>query len=249
MMKEKGDSIQNNPDKDKPKREGRTGDNNIFSVIQQYVDQNSKKIIGISIAVVIAVALFFVIRGIVQKNQEEDRQQASVTLTRILPYYQANDCQKALYGDPTKTVRNQKIIGLVEIVDKYKGTKQGKIAALYAGNCFLTLNKTDKAIEYFDIALDSPSQIVMEGASAGLGKSNELKGNYKDAASNYEKASGYSITYGAKDRYQFYAGLCYEKLGEKDKAEKIYREIVNANRSEFVGPAKTGLVRLGTIIE
>ena len=222
---------------------------NLVQKIQNIVDENSKIIIGISIGLIVVVIAFFVIKGRIDKTNEENRQMASVAVARILPYLQANDYQKALYGDPTKRIRNQKVIGLIEIIKEYGGTKQAEYASLYAGSCFLSLNKNKEALEYFDKALGSSSKVIKEGAAGGLAVCYENLGNYRDAADYYEKASKYSLTPGMKSKYHFFEALCREKTGEKDIAEKLYREIIYDNQSEYVGPAKSGLIRLGTIIE
>ncbi|GAB1371844.1 hypothetical protein MASR1M45_19060 [Candidatus Kapaibacterium sp.] len=53
-----------------------------------------------------------------------------------------------------------------------------------------------------------------------------------------------------KTRYLFYSGLCYEKSGDKKEAENQYREILKISEfGEFSPLAKSGLIRIGTIIE
>ncbi|MFN3306516.1 MAG: tetratricopeptide repeat protein [Candidatus Kapaibacteriota bacterium] len=152
-------------------------------------------------------------------------------------------------GDKTRKVRGEDVIGLVDIVREFKGVPQTYVAALYAGNCYLQLERYRDAMEYFKIAMDSKSNIVLEGASSGLGVCYESLGNYTEAAKYYELASSYALPVAVKDRYMYFQALCLEKIGEKAKAEKLYRTIIGDNQSEFVGLAKSGLIRLGTIIE
>ncbi len=216
---------------------------------QQFVDRNRKLINISSVGIIVIVALVFVIRYFVSKSEEEAENKASVAISRILPYLDVADYQNALYGDKTKKVRGESVIGLIEIVKNYKGTPQGKVAALYAGNCLLQLNKYTEALEYFKIALDSKSSIALEGASAGLAVTYENLKNYSEAGKYYEVASTYALPTGVKNRYMYFAALCYEKMGEKAKAEKLFRQIIGDNQSEFVGLSKAGLVRLGIIIE
>lgn len=216
---------------------------------QQFVEKNRKLINISSVGIIVIVVLVFVIRYFVSKSEEEMENKASVAISRILPYLDVADYQHALYGDKTKKVRGENIIGLIEIVKNYKGIPQGKIAALYAGNCLLQLNKYTEALEYFKIALDSKSSIALEGASAGLAVTYENLKNYSEAAKYHELASTYALPTGVKNRYMYFAALCYEKIGEKSKAEKLFRQIIGDNKSEFVGLSKAGLVRLGIIIE
>ena len=224
-------------------------DNTILKM-QHYIYKNSKMISIISIAVIVVVAGIFIGKNIWDKTNDENAQKASVALDRIIPYYDAPDYKKALFGDSSRTVRGEKIIGLLDIVDLYEGTKQGKVAALYAGNSYLALNKAEEAIEFFEIAVESPSKIVLAGAYAGIGASYEILGKYEDAVSNYEKASEYSVTDITVARYNYYAGLNYEKLGKKDEAINLYNEIIAKNKfNEFGSLAKAGLVRLGMKID
>ena len=217
---------------------------------QHFIFNNSKVISYLSLGVIIVVVLIFVIKNIVQKNTDESQQKAIVALDRILPYYDAPDYKKALFGDSSRTVRGQRIIGLLEIIEEFNGTLQEKIAALYAGNSYLALNKAKEAVEYFEIALDSPSKIVLEGANAGLGSCNEILGDYEEAASYYVKSSELAISDLTKARYNYYAAKSYEKSGDIEAAEKLYKDIIARNKySEFSNYSKAGLSRLGMKID
>ena len=217
--------------------------------IQKYVEENTRKVMIVSGSIIVVTILFFVIKSVIEKNNEENKQLSALKISRVLPYYQQGDFRKALVGDPSKTIRGEKVLGLNEIIDKFGGTKQAKFAAIYAGNSLLSLNKPGEAIKYFEKALDSPANIVLEAANAGLAICNELNGKYKEAADYYEKASSISITPASKGKYAYFEALCREKLGDKEKADKLYREIIIENKSDYVGPSKSALARLGMIIE
>jgi len=218
--------------------------------IQQYIYNNSKKISYIAIGLIITVVLIFIINGTMQKSKSKKTQKAMVALSRIVPYYNAPDFKRALFGDSAKTVRGERVIGLLDIIDEYSGTDQAILAALYAGNSYLTLNKANEAIEYFEKALDSKSNEVLQASYAGLGACYEILGNLDDAAENYQKASDLAISDNAIGRYSYYTARVYEKLNKKEKAEKIYKKIINKSKfSEFANYAKAGLVRLGIKID
>ena len=229
---------------------GEMGTDNKILKIQNYIYNNSKKISYIAIAVIVGVVLIFVIKGTLTKNKAEKTQKAMTALSRIMPYYNAPDFKRALFGDSAKTMRGERVIGLLDIIDKYSGTDQAILAALYAGNSYLTLNKADEAIEYFEEALDSKSNEVVQAAYAGLGSCYDIKGDLEKAADNYQKASDLAISDNAISRYSYYAARDYEKLNKKEKAEKIYNFIINKGKfSEFANYAKAGLVRLGIKID
>lgn len=218
--------------------------------IQQYIFNNSKKISYIAGALILAVVLVFIINGKMKTSKSENTQKAMVALSRIVPYYEAPDFKRALFGDSSATIRGERIIGLIEIVNTYSGTEQANLAALYAGNSFLTLDKANEAIEYFEDALNSQSNEVLQAAYAGLGACYEILANLDEAATYYQKAKDIAVSDNAVGRYSYYAARAYEKLNKKDKAEKIYKEIINKSKfSEFANYAKAGLVRLGIKID
>ncbi|TAL69530.1 MAG: hypothetical protein EPN82_06780 [Bacteroidetes bacterium] len=217
---------------------------------QRFIENNRKLVVSISIGIVAVTILFFIIKSWAEKKSEENVKMASVALNRILEYYNKSDFMKSLYGDSTKLIRGQKVIGLIAIIDEYGGTAQADIAKLYAGNCYLGLQKTHEAINYFDEAAGADSKIVQMGANAGLGAANEMAGNYKKAAEEYEKAAELSDNDDVKFRYLYFSGLCFEKIGDKKTAEQKFRQIVNQSMySEYANFAKIELTRLGTIIE
>ncbi len=206
-------------------------------------------VIGLLLLIVIIYFAF----DYFKKSREKDIEEAGTAITRLLPAYNQKDPEAiriALYGDKSIVIRNKPLIGLVEIAKKYDNIPQGKLAALYAANLFMVENKYADAEKYYKQATDADSKLVLQGAYAGLGTIEEYKGNFANALSNYEKAVKNSADFGSKNRYEYYMGLCYEKLNKKDEAIKLYKGIINENKSyEFIGRAKMGLVRLGTIIE
>ena len=223
---------------------------NIVVRIQQYVEKNGTKIMVLAVAIIVVTAAIFYIKGNMEESALEDKNRAMVSLDRLNGYITSGDTKKALYGDSTRTVRGEEVIGLIELVNRYEGIKLGKLAAMYAGNAYLAESDYDNAIKYFEKAAGSASKVVQLGANAGLGASYEGKGNNSEASKYYERASELSDSKLVEMRYKYFVGLNNEKSGNKTDAEKIYREIIAENEySEFADLSKAGLIRLGTIIE
>jgi tetratricopeptide (TPR) repeat protein len=225
----------------------------IADKINMFVDENRKLVSWVSIGAVLLVVVVYFVTNSIKKSALENQEKAATALSRVLPLYNAKDpasMQIALYGDKTAKIRGEAVIGLVDIANKYEGSPEGKLSALYAANLFALQKKNGEAEKYFKIALESDSKLVVEGAYAGLGATQEAKGKYDEAIANYKKAVDNFTNFASKNRYEYFQGLCYEKLGKKDEAVKIYQGIIAENKtSEFIGRAKGGLVRLGTVIE
>jgi tetratricopeptide (TPR) repeat protein len=226
---------------------------NTFSKIQGFIEDNSKKVAYISLGIVGATVLFFLIRYFVEKSAEDDKTQASVEISRILPFYNNYDYKHALYGDSTHKIRDADIIGFIEISERHSGSELGKSAALYAGNCFMYMGNFQEAEKYFEKASDASSNLLKEGSFAGIAVCKEASGDLSGAVQFYEKALENITIPMSKIRYQYYMALIYEKNGDKEKAGNLFKMILNENilenKSEFVPFAKSGLVRLGMEIE
>lgn len=224
------------------------------SVVTDVVGVDAKnwveKNLMLIVAVIAGVAVLIGGYAWYSKYSAENEELASLALSRVKSYYEAGDYQKALNGDPSKTVRGEQVIGLQAIVDEYGGTNASKVASLYAGNALLALNKASEAESYFDKASGSSSEIVAVGGKSGVAACKEQAGDYQSAAGIYEGMISQAEKTGSKDRTLLMAGLSYEKAGNKEKAEKMYRDLLaEFENSELVGEAKSGLVRIGTVLD
>jgi len=183
--------------------------------------------------------------------QETTNEEAMTALSRISSYYETGQFQKALDGDPTRSIRGGKVIGLKDIVSEYGSTPAGTFAALYAGTSLLNLGKFSEAVSYFETASNSDDPTVSAGGKAGLAACKEETKNYEEAAGLYEVAAG------PKDgplyeRYALFAALNYEKASSngsgtaKEKAITLFKGLIAKNSgSEYTSEAKMGLARLG----
>jgi hypothetical protein len=98
---------------------------NTIEKIQNYIQNNSKKIITYSIIVIAVTALFFFIKNKFESDAVEKKEEASVSLARILPYYNEANYDVALKASHSYN-RGEKVIGLTEIVENYEGWKKAK---------------------------------------------------------------------------------------------------------------------------
>ena len=217
-------------------------DNDILGIWNKY----KNVIIACAVIVVLAVGGVYYYTNITKQKEAE----ASVQLSRIIMYFQAGEYEQALTGSKVPPVNGEKVMGLKAIAEEYSSTPAGQMAALYAGDALVEMNKGAEAENYFKIADGAGSDLVKLGAAAGMAACKELAKDFKGAAEQYTKAAEMTEELGTKARYTFYSGLCLEKSGDKTGAEAKYREVVETREAnEFSGMAKSALTRLGTIIE
>ena len=123
----------------------------------------------------------------------------------------------ALNGDGEKP-------GFLEIVKDYGSTKAGKLAAYYAGVCYLKQGNYNEAIEYFKKYTNDDK--VLAPMSLGLiGECYLQLGDQQNAVSYYEKATKKSPNEFTTPMYLQKLGMTYEIMGNNAKALDAYKTL------------------------
>lgn len=188
--------------------------------------------------------------GIWRSMHQEREQEASLALSRVMPYLEAQQYDEALNGDQKKSIRGEPVQGLLAIADTYSGTAAGQTAAFYAGRIFYDQKRYDEAARSFEHAVASDAQLVSLGARAGIAACKEQRRQFQEAAAMYERIAYEAEVIGAKDKYTLLAAQCYEKSGNAQQAIRLYKALLaEFEFSEYAPDAKAGLARLGTVIE
>ena len=133
-------------------------------------------------------------------------------------YYMENEnYATALNGDGEKP-------GFLEIVKDYGSTKAGKLAAYYAGVCYLKQGNYNEAIEYFKKYTNDDK--VLAPMSLGLiGDCYLQLGDQQNAVSYYEKATKKSPNEFTTPMYLQKLGMTYEIMGNNAKALDAYKTL------------------------
>lgn len=203
-------------------------------------------IVAAALVVVVAIGGYIMYSNAQQEKNEE----ANTALSRIRTVFDQGEFEKALTAKGMAPIGNENVLGLEAIVEQYGGTDAGKLASLMAGNCYLNLGKYAEAQTQFEAAQSADAPVVQVGALTGLGACKEQENDWAGAAELYERAAGIAGKSGMEERCLFFAGLAYEKAGNKEKAAKSFIELVKRNEgSEFASFARTGLARLGMAID
>lgn len=204
---------------------------------------NFKKYLKLFSIAMVAVVVILGAYYYYQNSSKEKEATALKEYDKTDEFIKAEDYDKALNGGNSSV---GKTIGLQGIVNQYGPTNIANSAALEAGYILLEKKQTQKALEMFEKANNSESEIVKVGANAGLGATYEQMNKNADAAKFYEIASGLTTQSVLKNRYKYFAALNYDLSKNKDKAVQLYKDILNEDQySEFAGLAKISLTKLG----
>lgn len=204
---------------------------------------------GTIIGIVVVIALGALGYYYYSSNQaKKSSQEAVMAMSKVMPEYDGGNYQLALEGGNNS--QGVSITGLVDIANKYGNVNEGKLAALYAANAYVSSNQYDNAKNYFDKATESDAKIVQSGGYAGMALCYENAGDYEKAADNYKKAAEKLDEDLLKSKYLYFSAINYEQAGKKDKAKSMYESIVElSGNSEFGHKSKVKLSMLGTKID
>jgi len=169
-----------------------------------------------SVIVIVVAGGWYAYRNYVQKPKEA---KAADVMFKAEEYYRLDSANLALNGDGQNW-------GFLRVIDKYGGTKAGKLANYYAGSCYIKLNDNEKALKYLK-KYSGDSKLVqarayklMGDASADLGKNNDALDYYKKAAHHFEKDETTSA------EYLFYAAYLADRvLKDPKQAIELYKEL------------------------
>lgn len=169
-----------------------------------------------SVLVILIAGGWYVYRNYVKKPREEKAVEA---MFKAEDYYRKDSVTKALNGDG-------QYWGFLKVIDKYGGTKAGKLANFYAGSCYIKLNENEKAIKYLKKFSTSskPTQAraykLLADAYGDMGNNKEAVDYYKKAAYEFEKEESF-----AAECLFMAAYLSQKGLNDTKSAIALYKEL------------------------
>ena len=209
----------------------------VIAKAKSFWDKYSKPLMIVSTLIILVIGGLYVYQNFYQKPKEA---KAIEAMFRAEEYYRLDSVNLALNGDGQN-------LGFVKIVDKFGGTKAGKLASFYAGSCYLKLNDYEKAVKYLK-KFSSSSDLVqarayklLGDAYADWGKNDEALSNYKKAGRHFEKDEANS------PEYLFAAAYFADKVMKNQKeAISLYKELKEKYpRSQQAFDADNYLAQLG----
>ena len=187
--------------------------------VWRYLNTYSKQIAG-GVAAVLVLWLAYWGWSVYQKNNEMDAQELQAKA-----YKTYQEAMSQTEPENQKELLNKAVEQFTEITDGYDGTQGGWTAVIYRGHTYYALGQYDEALEDYSAALKKASRDTTKALSLqGLGASYMAKGDYAKAIEFYEKLKKQGGT-GFQRTAKWSIAKAYEKLGEKEKALAIYKEL------------------------
>ena len=187
----------------------------IVSKSEQFIENNSKKIIyGIVALAVVVAAVLGVKHGYLIPKEEK----AAVALFKGEQYFAKDSFNLALNGNGADYE------GFVAIVNEFGSTASGNLAKAYAGICYYNLGDYEKALASLKSFSGSDDMI----SPAIIGKIGDCYVNMdkvKEGISYFEKAAKEADNNVISPAYLKKAGIAYESLKQYDDAVKVYQTI------------------------
>lgn len=177
--------------------------------------KNRKVVLGIGVAVVVAIAGFAGYRFYID-GQEGTAQNA---LASVVYDFEADSLQKALNGAGGNE-------GLLSIADNYKGTDASNLASFYAGVALLKQGKYDEAISRLQ-SFSSSDLLIHARAQSLIGDAYLEKNQAAEAISYYQKAADYEKNEYFTPVYLMKLALAQEKANQPADAVASYKRVVD----------------------
>lgn len=199
-----------------------------LSKTELWIENNQKILWIILIALlVIGVGIFFINKYKKERNEKAMNQsfpqeitfeeQATKAVDFASYYVENENYATALNGDGEN-------VGLLDIVNTYGSTKAGKLAAYYAGVCYVKQGNYTEAIEYLK-KYTNDDKVLAPMALGLIGDCYMQLGDQDNAVSYYEKSTKKNPNEFTTPMFLQKLGLTYEIMGNNAKALETYKSL------------------------
>lgn len=151
--------------------------------------------------------------------QNQQQAVAEQELAQIVQAYEQGNYRAALDGTGNA-------LGLLDIVDGYGGTQAGNLATYYAADALYRLGEYDQALEYFQ-RFDPTEDLIGASALAAQAAIYQNRGEYEQAAEQYEAAAEQFANSLTTPQYLMRAGRAYEEAGDFAAAIETYQRVAD----------------------
>jgi TolA-binding protein len=191
-----------------------TGDQEVVDKAIGFWENNSKKIITVSVAIIVVVGGYLGYKNLIQLPKE---QKANEELFAAENNFRKDSFNLALNGSGSTP-------GLLKVISKYSGTKAANLAHYYAGASYLQMGEYQKAVDQLsDFSANGAKQVeakaegLLGDAYAELKKNDDAIAHYKNAGTIFGDDQAIS------SEYLFRGAMLSEMTGKTDQAIELYQ--------------------------
>lgn len=187
----------------------------IVSRSEQFIENNSKKIIYgiIAIALVVGAVL-----GIKHGYLIPQEKKAAAAMFKGEQYFAKDSFNLALNGNGAD------FDGFEAIIDQYGSTPSANLAQAYAGICYFKMGQTEKALDLLK-SYSGNDKMISPAITGLIGDCYVNMGKTKEGISYFEKAAKEADNEVVSPTYLKKAGIAYESLKQYPDAVKSYTAI------------------------
>ena len=191
-----------------------TRDQEVVDKAISFWEKNSKKIITISVAIIVVVGGYLGYKNFIQSPKEL---KANEELFAAENNFRKDSFNLALNGSGSTP-------GFLKVISKYSGTKAANLAHYYAGASYLQMGEFQKAVDQLnDFSAKGAKQVeakaegLLGDAYAELKKNDDAIAHYKNAGTIFEEDQAIS------SEYLFRGAMLSEMTGKTDQAIELYQ--------------------------
>ncbi len=191
-----------------------TRDQEVVDKAISFWEKNSKKIITISVAIIVVVGGYLGYKNFIQIPNEL---KANEELFAAENNFRKDSFNLALNGSGSTP-------GFLKVISKYSGTKAANLAHYYAGASYLQMGEFQKAVDQLnDFSAKGAKQVeakaegLLGDAYAELKKNDDAIAHYKNAGTIFEEDQAIS------SEYLFRGAMLSEMTGKTDQAIELYQ--------------------------
>lgn len=179
-----------------------------------YFEKHKSLIIGVVAAIVVVVVAYFGYKYLYLAPKEKTAAEEMFYAQR---YFEMDSLNVALNGDGEHA-------GLLEISDRYRLTKSGKIACYYAGLAYLHQSQFEEAIQYISkFKTNDPVLFIL--SQQALGDAYLESEQLEKAAAAYARASSSYANETLTPAVMMRHAMVLEMMAKNEKALQVYTQV------------------------